>query len=427
MALFNIFHPKKKRAAPPSPPKAKESSPAARVPTPGNPRARGAPPSAPVRSADAFWVPSCAEISPDILGAALLRKDPEVPRPKLEVFCAVKLVRVYCHSHILDKMSDLTKFIICSVAEGRTADDIIALTQLGGHAVEDETAYLRKGKLLEDGEELVLTPLGQEHFRLIRIFAELSKGIEAQLNLHTDRIEARPGRLYGQGELAPGAFLLNGKFSNVLLQNYNYSNSQEFVQPFLQGDTPFHGEILESLYTVVRLEKAGQSSVYQRLEVPCLYEFAHPGLVEGAICFALPVHEIHYRLQIYALDNYRSVLSTLDLLEQFEKQLLSDRSLLLVRRFREERDAPDHVVCGDLYGGSRCRDEWIVLPERPEGCFLVAPCYPNIQFGLEVNSSSIGKHYYLEESKRVPRYLCFSLPYDSLVREQGTTEPDPAR
>jgi len=418
MGFLNLFHPAKKKVFKPSPKKPKAakdlSSPKKRE-TPDRPQTTGTPTSTPVKSAIPFTIPSCARVSPDRVNAALRRKNPNVPQQDIEVFCAVKQVRVYCHSHILDKMSDLTKFIICSIAEGRTLDDIIALTQLGGYAVEEETSYLKKGKLLEDSENLVLTPLGQEHFRLIQIFSELSKGIDAQLNLYTDQIETRVKQLYEQNEIAPDAFILNGKFSKVLLQNYNYSNSLEFVQPFLQGDLPFRSEILESLYTSIRLERDERTSVYQKLKVPSLYECAYSGHVEGEICFSLPVHELHYRLRIYALDHYRTVLDTLDRLEQFEKQLLSERSMLLTRRFREDRDESEYVICADLYHGDRCRSEWTILHTPPEGSFLVTPCYPEIQFELEDKSEQIGRDFYLEELERVPRYLCISLPYSSLI------------
>ena len=96
-----------------------------------------------------------------------------------------------------------------------------------------------------------LTQLGQDHSRLIGIFDRLSNGVEARLNLYTDRFEK-------------GSFPL---YSREDREKPQYPNSLELIRPFLEEGTPFLKEVTESLYTLTKLEK-GNQPLYQKLILP---------------------------------------------------------------------------------------------------------------------------------------------------------------
>lgn len=390
--------PSRPKAAPRTPPPGSTSQTAVKVSPPDSSRA------SPLR------VPSCAGIEADAVLRSCRMVNPPLPTGNIRVFCPIKQVRICCYSSILDKMSPLTKFIIRSISAGKTLEELDALTQIGARTIEDEIAYLRKGKLVEE-EALRLTPLGRDHSRLINIFDRLSNGVNARLNLYTDQFEEDTSSLCGQEALEEDSAVLEGKFSKVLLQNPNYSNSLEFVRPYLEEGTPFLKEVSESLYTLIKLEKGGKT-LYQKLTLPdgCRGK--------GQIQFCLPVQEIRYRLRIDVLDHFRSVLDTLDKLEVFDKQLLSDRSLRLVKGWREEKMAPEYTICADLFHGTIVEAGEELLEQPPKGSFLLHSCYPCIQFALDEGPKGLGRQFYLVETGRQERYLPFSCQYSQLVPEK---------
>lgn len=398
------------RAAPKPPPSTSKTAP--RTPPPAGAAsqaaAKASPPAPPKTSP--LRVPSCAGIEAEAVLRECRRVGPPLPAQDIQIFCPVKRVRICCYSSILDKMSPLTKFIIRSISGGKTLEELDALTQIGARTIEDEIAYLRKGKLLEE-EPLQLTQLGQDHSRLIDIFDRLSNGVEARLNLYTDRFEEGSSPLYSREDLEKDSAVLEGKFSKVLLQNPNYSNSLELIRPFLEEGTPFLKEVAESLYTLIKLEK-GDKPLYQKLILPAESQG------EGSIQFCLPVQEIRCHLQMNVLDPFRSVLDTLDKLEVFGEQLLSDRSLRLVKGWREEKAAPEYTIRADLFHGTIVEAERELLERPPEGSFVLQSRYPRIQFELEEGVKGLGRQFYLTETGRQGWYLPFSCQYSQLVLEK---------
>lgn len=402
------------RAEPKAPPSRPKTAP--RTPPPAGTASQTAAkssPSVPPRTPP-LRVPSCAGIEAGVVLRECVRVGPPLPEEDIQVFCPVKRVRICCYSSILDKMSLLTKFIIRSIAEGKTLEELEALTQIGARTIEDEIAYLRKGKLLEEEGPLRLSRLGQDHSRLINIFDRLSSGIDARLNLYTDQFEEDASPLRHQKELEEDSALLEGKFSKVLLKNPNYSNSLEFARPFLEEGTPFLEEVTESLYTLIKPEGNGET-LYQKLILP-------KGSQEDAsgpkLLFCLPAQELHCRLRMNILEPFRTVLDTLDKLETFDKQLLSDRSLRLVKGWREEKAAPEYTICADLFHGTILGTEEGLTERPPEGSFVLRARCSHIQFKLEEGSKGLGRQFYLEETGRQERYLPFSCCYSQLIPEK---------
>lgn len=400
------------RAAPQAPPSSPKTAPRT-PPSAGaasQTAAKASPPVPPKPSP--LRVPSCAGIETETVLRECRRISPPLPAQDIQIFCPVKRVRICCYSSILDKMSPLTKFIIRSISGGKTLEELNALTQIGARTIEDEIAYLRKGKLLEEEGPLQLTQLGRDHSRLIGIFDRLSNGVDARLNLYTDRFEESSFPLYSREELEEDSAVLEGKLSKVLLQNPNYSNSLELMRPFLEEGIPFLKEVAESLYTLIKLEK-GDKPLYQKLILP------DGSQGEGQLQFCLPVQEIHCRLRISALDPFRSVLDTLDKLEVFGEQLLSDRSLRLVKGWREEKAAPEYTIRADLFHGTIAEAEEELLERPPEGSFVLRSRYPRIQFELEEGPKGLGRQFYLAETGRQDWYLPFSCQYSQLVPEES--------
>ena len=46
---------------------------------------------------------------------------------KLTFYCPVQPARIYCHSILIDKLGDLTKFIVFSIYEGHSIEEIMEI------------------------------------------------------------------------------------------------------------------------------------------------------------------------------------------------------------------------------------------------------------------------------------------------------------
>jgi len=140
---------------------------------------------------------------------------------------------------LIDKLGDLTKFIVLSLYEGRTIDQIKELTQLGDSAIEEEISYLIRGQLLISSEDTRLTDLGKEYGQLLKKFSEMSDGIKVMLNTFTNRFEDCFEQLDSLIEIPDDhddEIILDESFSFVLARNDNYSNSLEIAEKKLNAD-----------------------------------------------------------------------------------------------------------------------------------------------------------------------------------------------
>ena len=57
---------------------------------------------------------------------------------EMKFYCPIRNAKIYCHSVLVDKLGDLTKFIILSIYKGRSIEEICSLTQMGNITVKEE-------------------------------------------------------------------------------------------------------------------------------------------------------------------------------------------------------------------------------------------------------------------------------------------------
>lgn len=62
-----------------------------------------------------------------IRGIELKEKPKDI---QLTLYCPVRPARIFCHSILVDKLGDLTKFILSSLHDGYSIEEILELTQI---------------------------------------------------------------------------------------------------------------------------------------------------------------------------------------------------------------------------------------------------------------------------------------------------------
>lgn len=324
-----------------------------------------------------------------------------LPETKMVFYCPVRNAKVFCHSILVDKLGDLTKFILTSMYEGHTIEEICSLTQMGHTTLKEELAYLIRGGLIED-DETVLTELGKQYGKLLELFATLSDGIDVAFNVFADAFEPieRDNYVFEPDQ----KFVLTGHFIPALARNDNYANSLKIAQEQIVSEAPFSREIKNSLYTTVRIEK--ETAFYKPV---CLSSFDRGLISEEGSCVkvAIPFDRITYKPHYRWLDPYRDAIPIIEGLEEKYHELLSDKAKLLISAAQEENDASVLTRDVNTITGAidYVRDDLIETPDD-QSMFVVER--NQVQLHLDEDSC---EGLYLQEIKREQLYRILFYPY----------------
>lgn len=308
-------------------------------------------------------------------------------------YCPMHKAKIFCHSILIDKLGDLTKFIITSLHRGYSIDEINDLTQMGDTTIKEELEYLIRGELVEK-DNYQLTVLGRQYGTLLEIFDELSDGIDVMFNGFLNVFE-----LIDTSELfntSDEKFTLQDLFKPVLARNDNFSNSLKIAQNMLLEDIPFQYEIRNSLYTTVKISK---KPLYKKLYLDDFVNETYKK--KNCITVAVPCEKVSYRLRFRVLDSYRDTLSAVRYIYEKHPDLISEKAELLVQKAMEENDCDVLVKTIDtieeefIYQEDALTDlsgskSYFTLDRRPAQLIL---------------EGSLSEVLYLEEVERSPLYL----------------------
>lgn len=281
---------------------------------------------------------------------------------QIEVYVPVKVGKVLCHSRLLDDIGDFTRYMIWAIGNNYTEQLIKATIQLDEIVVEEALCDLERWKFAKRGEEegrWELTAGGKEYFELIRCMEKLENkeaGFDCCVELCHGQVElaARPVEVVD--EVPQGAFQLESKIVDFFLLNDNYENSLQIVQEKLKEEGLLEQQYMGSLYTTLKLEK---KTKYRRYKTPPYDLNAVENTVDkGDFRFAVPIAYLEYRRYCVALDEYRTVLDTLEKLRIFEQQrtlsggaILSENALEILDTYEREKAMPDMGIYLDEYTG----------------------------------------------------------------------------
>ena len=248
-------------------------------------------------------------------------------------YCPIRNAKIFCHSIIIDKLGDLTKFIIASLYKGHSIAEIGDLTQMGSTTVKEELDYLIRGGLIES-DEATLTELGKQYGKLLEMFDELSDGIDVAFNVFSDEFEKDEEEKYTNE--ADSKYILKGHFIPALARNDNYANSKTIARHMIISDIPFCSEIKDSLYATVRIEKKET-----RYKVVRIRNFDNGSSLESEHCVkvAIPFDRITYKPRYSWIDQYRDVIPQVNTICEKNEELLSDKAMRLVSAAQEENEA----------------------------------------------------------------------------------------
>ncbi len=395
MGLFEFFSSKKKKSVTPSrvtsPPSIMKQEHVNR-PTPPRESRTAKPKKEPLK------VTATKEIERN------LKVETQIQKIEMVFYCPIRNAKIYCHSVLIDKLGDLTKFIISSICEGHTIEEICALTQMGNTTIKEELDYLIRGGLIGDDRQ-TLTELGKQYGVLLEKFSELSDGIDIAFNAVADKFES-----IDEDQLVSDVdrrYILEDHFIPALTRNDNYANSLEIAKNQIESETPFFQEIINSLYATVIIERA--ESKYKPVYVR---DFSRGYSLESDPCvrIAVPWDMVSYKPRYKWVNVYRDAIPQITGIDVSHADLLSDKARLLINTVKEEDEAEVITIYINTVTGQfiRLKDDLGELPNDPS--VYVLEIQP-MQLGLDEDEC---KGMYLQEINREHLYQVLYYPYSKM-------------
>lgn len=396
MGLFDFLNPKKKEPIRPSnvtrPSSAVKREPVSRATPPREVRTTK-PQKAPLRVTDT------KEIERNV------KVETQLQEIEMTFYCPIRRAKIYCHSVLVDKLGDLTKFIISSIYKGHKIEEICKLTQMGNTTIKEEMDYLIRGGLVGDDRQS-LTELGEQYGLLLKKFSELSEGIDIAFNVFADKFEVIEEKQL-VGDAADRRYILDGHFIPALTRNDNYANSLEIAKKQIESETPFCQEIRNSLYATVKIERT--ESMYRPVYIR---DFNKGYSSESAPCvkIAVPCDMVTYKPRYKWVDEYRDAIPQISGIDGKYDDLLSDKARLLINTVKEETAAEVITIYINTVTGQfiRLKDDLGEMPKDPSVYVLeIRP----MQLGLNEENC---KGMYLQEINREHLYQVKCFSYNSM-------------
>ena len=322
---------------------------------------------------------------------------------ELVFFCPLRRAKIYCHSILIDKLGDLTKFIVLSLHRGYNVDEIVGLTKMEASTINEECDYLVRGGLMDDGRSS-LTDLGRQYGHLLESFEELSEGIDMDFNPIVERFEPIVENMY-TNEI-DREYVLHSRDFSVLSRNKDFSNSREIALNKIGEKMPFCDKIRSSLYTTVRITGESQyKCVSLRNFNKCDEE------KDSCVRVAIPFDRITYTLKYSEIDTYRSKVETIRALQEYPGLLTKKAKNILNKVVEEEQREPESIDVNAITGQvSRLRKE-LINPQEIDRTL----CY--VLDGQEIRikiSDERSDGVYLSELKRERLYLIRFYSYNRM-------------
>lgn len=334
---------------------------------------------------------------------------------RINVYVPVKVGKVQCHSTMLDEIGAFTQFVIWSIGNGYPESQIKATVQLDELVVDEALEALERWKFAEPEYEdkWKLTSTGREYFELIRCMEKLGSednGFPCCVEMYEGKLELiSPDQIktLRRSELPDNALQLPKKATEVFLHNDNYGDSLELVKAVLREKRLLDDQYMGSLYTTLNLEKEIRYRVYKTPP----YDLAAPVKEEKNACvqFAVPIAQFQYKKYAVALDEYRTVLETMENLQVFEEQrclaggtILSENARKILEAYKSEKAcAPINIYVDEHIGEMiwRTIPENIVLQDRAKATHLLSTVNVHPQYHE-------GGDWRYEESKTDRAHAC---------------------
>lgn len=318
----------------------------------------------------------------------------------LKVYCPIMEATLTINSTLLEQMSEFTQFLLYSIGEGYSINEIIEVVDLGRYIVEEEIEYLFKiGLVYIEDEKYYLSEKGKEYYDVIKIIENIKEDdLKVHINCFNGQIMSPSENTKLNKDLEDGEEKLRVKVVKELYQNKDFSNSREYVFEKLgerfkenenididniyitidyeRGDLnrPIYIREVESIKAIQDTDKSNEDYLDNiskgELEVDEDYIYD--------IQLQREIVEVNVQVTYEEIEEYKNVLTTLENLCLFDSTLISDKSKYLLSLWNKQKS-----IQKTIYFDTVTKE---ILEEKP-----------NLDFNRELYNIKIENQYSIDD------------------------------
>lgn len=277
------------------------------------------------------------------------------------LYCPIIKAEMSIISQEVSELGPFSKLLIWAVGNGYNPVQIVEITNLSPVVVEEEINYLIKiGLLNSTDRNLELAELGYSYFKKIEVVDGFnSHKIQVLINCVSGEILEDSLDLVENHQLNSHECVLSQRIIPELYGNLNPSNSKDFLLekydlfPLSQEEK----SLLDVAFKL-QLKKEKEKQQFLRYEIQKVPFLLHKEVVNSIdydsltprkettrytethslLPFMYPVQKGKLIISNLYLDPYRNVLHTLEKIEQFNRELISDKSKSLLELYKHEQE-----------------------------------------------------------------------------------------
>lgn len=303
----------------------------------------------------------------------------------LKVYCPIMEAILTINSALLEQMSEFTQFLLYSIGEGYSVNEIIEIVDLGRYIVEEEIEYLFKIGLVHiEDEKYYLSEKGKEYYDVIIIIENIKEDdLKVHINCFNGQIMSPSENTKLNKDLEDGAEKLRVKVVKELYQNKDFSNSREYVFDKL-GERFEENENIDinNIYITIDYKRGDLNRPIYIREVESIKAIQDTDKSNEDYIYDIQLQreilEVNVQVTYEELEEYKNVLTTLENLCLFDLTLISDKSKYLLSLWNKQKS-----IQKTIYFDTATNE---ILEEKP-----------NLDFNRELYNIDIENQYSIDD------------------------------
>lgn len=349
----------------------------------------------------------------------------------LQIYCPVIRGKIHINSGMLDDIGQFTKFILWAIGNGYKLVEIDQIIELGEYVILEEVNYLCKiGFIIEGESTYSLSENGMTYLKLIETLDYInSLELCININCFTGEVQKYNELNYDKDALEEDVQKLPEMISRQFFYNKNYANSREFI---IQNYPELFQDLSEvhkdSIHIEIECDKETKYVIYNLTEIPSAdWDFSNEPTRGSTLLLKRSIQNFSYNISDERLENYKNVLSTLAMIEKFDKELLSSKSIDIIHWDDEEKkiNKGKTVLCVDA-----CKGEIITLVTnnhvKQRKAVIQLPEY-QYEISEDIVREKLGidnTHWVISEPKVETTKVFQLVPFDLFVQKEEVIDEE---
>lgn len=323
----------------------------------------------------------------------------------------VKKASVRITSSWIERFDTFTRFVFEMLAAGFTKNDIQLVTELQEHLIEEELHRLTSwGLITQNDVSYKLTDLGSQYNRIMNL---VNYWNALEINFY---INSFNGKVMSHETIVSeqqSGRKMKSNVAYIQTQAANFNNAKElFIKDhlFSHPDSALLSvEEIEAIDVWMDIDKQISPLYYTKtIDASDIQYIDSSPQIQHDIALQFNMVSVAVKVQHPLLEQYQTVIETLEKLQQYDVSLLSEKAMSLVRLLKQT----EKIELADTYYFNPLNGEVKESYEKPtnfRNCFLISvdqELHPNL-FLIEENLHLEDDFYLICTNQSTTNYIGF--------------------